>query len=526
MKICVIGAGPSGLCAAKEIKESNPGATVTILDEASTIGGAFSKSYKGLTLVNNPLLISFSDFLAEECIDDLRMWTAEEYVSYLERYVKYNGLSECIRLRSRVTNVTLVNSEWQVTFSNDTGSQNQSFDYIVICSGANGKPSLPTFENQHRFLGRIVHSDDVKDSQELAGLRVVFVGMGESGSDLCYMSSTISARSIVSIRRRPGYLIPRYHDGRPTDLDTSRIYHCLPKDINESCLSLFLKFKRKIERNSICSREDVAIQDRADRLNSKLFGTDNLGPFRRTTTKSCGFIRAHLAGAVEIRPEIVDLDGNQVHFSDGSIELADIIVCCTGYKSRLEFLPTEIRDRILSSNSLYAYMFSPDYIDKLAFVGFVRPGVGTVPVAAELQSRYLGLFLNGRIPLPSREEMVADIRLQQESARRIFPADFDRVGHIIDYYSYISKIAHKIGVRPRQWKLFFTDVRLWYKINFSFLCPGMFRLSGPGAKPGNVKRVLRSLPTMPKSVLLLEGGLYVLCRVLAAIGLRRFRPLS
>ncbi|UXU86536.1 flavin-containing monooxygenase [Burkholderia sp. S-53] len=526
MKICVIGAGPSGLCAAKEIKENNPRATVAILEEASTIGGAFSRSYKGLTLVNNPLLISFSDFLAEECVDDLRMWTAEEYVGYLERYAKSNDLIDCIRCGSRVTNVSLLNSEWQVTFSNGHASHTQVFDYIVVCSGANGKPNPVTFKNQHRFLGRVVHSDDIKDPKELAGLNVVFVGMGESGSDLCYMSSEVSARSIVSIRRRPGYLIPRYHDGRPTDLDTSRIYHCLPKNIDESCLSFFLKYKRRIERNSICSREDVAIQDRADYLNGELFGADNLGPFRRTTTKSCGFIRAHLAGAVEIMPEIADLDGNQVHFSDGSVVHADIIVCCTGYKGRLEFLPAEIREHIPSSNELYEYMFLPDYIDKLAFVGFVRPGVGTVPVAAELQSRYLGLLLSGRIRFPSREAMVTDIRLQQESARRIFPADFDRVGHIIDYYSYISKVAKKIGVRPRQWALFFTDVRLWYKVNFSFLCPGMFRLSGPGAKPDTVKSVLRSLPTMPKRVLLLEGVLYVLCHVLAAIGLRRFRPLS
>ncbi|MFL9998612.1 NAD(P)/FAD-dependent oxidoreductase [Paraburkholderia sediminicola] len=296
MRVCVIGAGPSGLCAAKEVKENNPDAKVTILEEACTIGGAFARSYKGLTLVNNPLLISFSDFLAQECIDDLRMWTSEEYVDYLERYARSNNLLDCIRCRSRVTAVTFLNSEWHVTVSDEQGSDTVAFDYLIVCSGANGKPNVPAFKNQHRFRGRIVHSDDIKDPQELAGLKAIFVGMGESSSDLCYMASKVSGRNIVSIRRRPGYLIPRYHDGQPTDLDTSRIYHCLPKNIDESFLSFFLKYKRRIERNSICSVEDAAIQDRADHLNGSLFGVDRLGPFRRTSTKSCGFIRAALGG--------------------------------------------------------------------------------------------------------------------------------------------------------------------------------------------------------------------------------------
>ncbi|MFL9998613.1 hypothetical protein PQR34_45605 [Paraburkholderia sediminicola] len=234
----------------------------------------------------------------------------------------------------------------------------------------------------------------------------------------------------------------------------------------------------------------------------------------------------HLADAIDIRPEIVDVDGDQVYFSDGSVASADIIVCCTGYKHRLEFLPANIRSHIPSSNSLYEYMFLPEYATRLAFIGFVRPGVGTVPIAAELQSRYVGLLLNGSVSLPSAKTMAAGIRLQQESARRVFPMDFNRVPHIIDYYPYISGIANKIGAQPRQWKLFFTDVRIWYKINFSFLCPGMFRLDGPGAKPRDVKSVLRSLPTMPKKVLLLEGVLYVLCRFLSTIGFRRFRPFS
>lgn len=126
--------------------------------------------------------------------------------------------------------------------------------------------------------------------------------------------------------------------------------------------------------------------------------------------------------------------------------------------------------------------------------------------------------------LPQPEEMAESIRSQQALARALFPQDFERVSHLVDYYPYLSGLARKIGVQPRQWRLFLSDIALWYKVNFSFLCPGMFRLHGPGARPAAVKPILRALPTMHASVLLMEGALYALCRLLSLVGFRRFRP--
>ena len=38
MRIAIIGAGPSGLCAAKEIRQSNPAANVTVFESESRLG--------------------------------------------------------------------------------------------------------------------------------------------------------------------------------------------------------------------------------------------------------------------------------------------------------------------------------------------------------------------------------------------------------------------------------------------------------------------------------------------------------
>ena len=523
MRICIIGAGPSGICAAKEIKENNPLSTITIFEKSDTIGGLFASSYKGLTMVNNPLLVCFSDFLPAEALGDLQMWTSEEYVSYLKRYSDTNEITQLIQHNTLVKSANFIDGEWHLNILVSGVEKEIEFDYLVICCSANGKANLPLLPNEECFSGKIIHSSEVKDPSDFKNLNIVFLGLGETASDLSYFSTKYASNTTVSVRRWPGYFIPRYHDGRPTDIDTSKIYHCLPKSIDDSRLSFLFKLKRKLELNAICSDSDRKIQIEIDRLNNVWPETRRLGPFRRITTKSCNFIRAALKGTATLKPEIVELNGNLVRFSDDSSVLADIIICCTGYEKNFDFLPEELKIKVPSSNALYEYMFLPGYEENLAFIGFVRPAVGTVPVLAEMQSRMLSLFIKGSVVLPDLKAMQLSIAQQQISAKHQFPVDFPRIGHIVDYYSYLQGLAKAIGVMPRQWSLFIFDPRVWFKVNFSFLCPGMFRLYGPGAKSDQVKPIIKRLPTMPAIVLLIEASTYLSCRLLSLLGFRRFK---
>ena len=525
MRVCVIGAGPSGLCAAKEVREANPGCEIEVYEGSSGIGGTFATSYEGLTLVNNPLLISFSDFLATERLDNLRMWTAEEYVAYLKRYADHNELWELIHFDTRVTDAVYQHGEWRVTTSKGGTSRVACFDHLVVCSGSNSKPNVPVFPNQQRFTGEIIHSQQIRKPSDLKGRRVVYVGLGETGSDLAYLCAPFAESGVVSLRRRPGYLIPRYHDGRPTDLDTSKIYHSLPKHLDGSVLSGVLKFKRWLERCYIRSKDDGEIQAVADRLNASFAEGSACGPFRRASTKSCGFVRAHIAGTVGLKPGIADLDGREVRFSDGTATLADVIVCCTGYRQDFPFLDASAAPAN-SSNALYEYMFDTRFREKLAFIGFVRPGVGTVPAISELQGRYLGLILNGTITLPGADAMCADVKRQREVARATFPLDFDRLPQLVDYYPYLMGLAKKMRILPVQSRHFLADPRLWYKANFAFLCPAIFRLHGPGAKVKLVAPTLRALPTMPLSILFLEALLHLGSRLLPGPGIGAARTRS
>lgn len=65
--------------------------------------------------------------------------------------------------------------------------------------------------------------------QEFAGKRVLVVGSGESGSDICNEISKHAAATGLSIRGKHGHLIPRKQaDGRVTDLNTNRCRYSNP----------------------------------------------------------------------------------------------------------------------------------------------------------------------------------------------------------------------------------------------------------------------------------------------------------
>jgi dimethylaniline monooxygenase (N-oxide forming) len=85
-RFLVIGAGPSGLVAAKVLLEHefrNEKVDVVIVEEGSKIGGTFvNKTYEGSCLVSSKYISCFSDFREGQETEDHP--TICHYVDYLE----------------------------------------------------------------------------------------------------------------------------------------------------------------------------------------------------------------------------------------------------------------------------------------------------------------------------------------------------------------------------------------------------------------------------------------------------------
>lgn len=143
----------------------------------------------------------------------------------------------------------------------------------------------------------------------------------------------------------------------------------------------------------------------------------------------------------------------------------DIVVFCTGYKQELEFLS---EDYILPQDATIRNITHPDDTS-VAYIGFVRPGVGAIPPIAEMQSLWLTSLWSGNIALP-----VSD------NHYHLLHAESARIQYGVDHSAYMSTLARDCGASPDLFELY---REYGWKVTFTY-CFGasfttFYRLLGP-----------------------------------------------
>ncbi|KAL3516966.1 hypothetical protein ACH5RR_023868 [Cinchona calisaya] len=112
-------------------------------------------------------------------------------------------------------------------------------------------------------------------------------------------------------------------------------------------------------------------------------------------------------------------ENGEVAFEDGASVAADMILHCTGYKYDFSFVRTNgivtIDDNRVGP--LYKHIFPPQLAPGLSFVGL--PYMAVIFFMMELQAKWVASVLSGKVILPSKEEMLADVeqhyRLMEEN---------------------------------------------------------------------------------------------------------------
>jgi len=144
----VVGAGPSGLVAAKILKEN--GYQVSVVEASGNIGGTFAnKAYDNAELVSSKYITSFSDFRFESDAPDHP--SLENYVEYLGRYCTFFSLWKHIRFHSRLVrlskrlgkHVALVETTQDGGEGSETTRAESEYDCVAVCSGLHDEPYIP-----------------------------------------------------------------------------------------------------------------------------------------------------------------------------------------------------------------------------------------------------------------------------------------------------------------------------------------------------------------------------------------------
>ncbi|HZB75723.1 MAG TPA: FAD-dependent oxidoreductase [Solirubrobacteraceae bacterium] len=148
-RIAIIGAGPSGLAAAKHGLDS--GFDVTVFEADRTLGGqwhtsaAHSGVWPGMRTNTSRAMTAFSDLPGPP--EHPLHPTAVQIHAYLHAYADAFGLTERIRFGTRVAHVR---PGWSV--------DGEPFDGVVVASGRFVRPSLPP--GLDAYAGELPHAFD------------------------------------------------------------------------------------------------------------------------------------------------------------------------------------------------------------------------------------------------------------------------------------------------------------------------------------------------------------------------------
>ncbi|ODN04095.1 Flavin-containing monooxygenase FMO GS-OX1 [Orchesella cincta] len=217
LRVCIIGAGPSGLCSLRNVLASSKNIGVTLFEQQEDIGGLWNYSGAEVKLWDsngNPLvfpicnlpkqLMEFSDFPHKTKTDTFA--TQQDIHDYLLEYANHFGLWPHIQLHSRVLNVEpMGNGTWLVAVQNTEtfNVEIYTFDAIMCCVGINFYPRIPTIDGVEVFQGEILHSKYFKESSDFSNKKIVCLGLGPSCADLCLKLAPV-AKQVVACHRFPG----------------------------------------------------------------------------------------------------------------------------------------------------------------------------------------------------------------------------------------------------------------------------------------------------------------------------------
>ena len=77
---------------------------------------------------------------------------------------------------------------WRVTIKNlatDEEEDEREYAGVINCTGHHWDRRMPTYANQDKYEGQIIHSKEYKDAEtQLRGRRVLVIGGGNSACDV------------------------------------------------------------------------------------------------------------------------------------------------------------------------------------------------------------------------------------------------------------------------------------------------------------------------------------------------------
>src|SRR4051794_10967494 len=455
---CVIGAGSSGIAAAKKLNDA--GIPFDCFEKSDRVGGNWvfgnknrmSSAYRSLHINTSRDRMEYADLPMPRDYPDFPHHA--QIARYFDDYVDHFGFRDRITFETGVERAELdEDGVWHLTL--DSG-ETRRYDALLVGNGHHWDARWPEPPFPGEFDGVQMHAHHYVDNSDMRDKNVVVLGMGNSAMDIAVEASQVAAKVFLAARRG-AHVIPKYLFGRP--LDQMGLSPRVPWPVRQKILE-------GIIRTTTGSMERYGLPKPDPRIGEA------------HPTISSEILSRLYHGEITPKPNIERLEGDSIRFADGTTEKADVVVYCTGYKVTFPFfeegflsapendLPLYRRGfppknkkvffigllpppgAVLplppapeTALPLYRRVFHPK-IRNVFFIGLLQP-LGAIMPLAEAQGAWIGEYLRGDYVLPPGPELGRDIERER---RRMFKRYVASKRHTmqVDYDDYLLDLEKEL----------------------------------------------------------------------------------
>ncbi|MEV7679871.1 NAD(P)-binding domain-containing protein [Streptomyces sp. NPDC088341] len=298
--VVVVGAGQAGLSGAYHLRRSGlePDRDFVVLDHAPGPGGAWQFRWPSLTYgkVHGMHALPGMELITGPA-DDARP-SSEVIGGYFTAYESRFGLRV-----HRPVDVTAVREGTGGRLLVETSEGNWSARALINATGTWDRPFWPRYPGQETFLGRQLHTANYPGPEEFAGLRVIVVGGGASGTQHLMEIAKVAADT-TWVTRRP----PVFREG-PFGEEQGRAAVALVEE----------RVRQGLPPQSVVSVTGLPLND--------------------------AIIRAREEGVLDRLPMFDRITPAGVAWDDGRTVEADVILWATGFRAAVDHLaPLRLRE--------------------------------------------------------------------------------------------------------------------------------------------------------------------------------------
>jgi len=307
--VAVIGAGPAGLAVGACLKKA--GLNFIIFEKDQRLASSWHRHYERLHLhtVKQLSSLPYVPFPATYP----RYVPRNLVIAYLESYASNFDLKP--RFGDAVRIVRRDGNDWLI----EGALSSVRACNVVIASGFNAEPVMPSIPGVEKFRGKLVHSAQYVNAKPFAGQDVLVIGMGNTGAEVALDLCEGGARTSISLRDGV-HIVPRELFGIPIQIVAMLATKVLPSRSSEKLFPVIL---------------DLALGD----LSKHGIKRPREGILQRVASSSripvidVGTVQKICDGAIRIRPGISTIVEDGVIFHGGDEGKFDAIIFATGYCS-------------------------------------------------------------------------------------------------------------------------------------------------------------------------------------------------